>query len=194
MKIKRKINYDRIKLVTGIIGSLVLLVIIFYIISEEEQDVKPYKSFLDKNMLKMDNISLTYIIDNNTYVLLNSKNASANIGSLSVLLKNFKVDYYSKNLHVLAIAENGKYEMERYITGYGSVHGYLDESEFIADNKSSFTYDYKLGKGRIINGVEVKQGKNLISAKNLEFEQNSQFVHFTDNVTVEYFVDNEKSK
>lgn len=187
MKIKKKINYDKIKLVTGIIGSVILILIILVILSEEEQDVKPYKSFLDKNILKMDNISVTYIMDNDSYITLNSKLANANIMNYMVNLKNFNVNYYSKDLHVLAVAENGKYEMERYISGYGSVHGYLDKNEFVAGDNSSFLYDYKLGKGTINNGVEVKQGKNLIKADNLEFEQNSQYVYFKDNVSVQYF-------
>ena len=56
-----------------VISLLIFAVVIVVIIIREDEDMVPYQSDLLKNIVKMKEIDLLYVIDNNTYVKLKSK-------------------------------------------------------------------------------------------------------------------------
>ena len=62
----------------------------------------------------------------------------------------------------------------------------MDNMTFRSKKNGILEYDYKAGKGSIINGITVMQGVNSIEADSVIFDVNNNYIFFKDNVTVNY--------
>ncbi len=162
-----------------VISLLIFAVVIVVIIIREDEDMVPYQSDLLKNIVKMKEIDLLYVIDNNTYVKLKSKHGNVNIIDYNLDLINLDLLYTSKDFAIDAKASRGEYLSQRFLKVY-------DNITFTTGPSGILEYDYTEGKGIVKNGVTIYQDNNAISSKIVEFDANNNFIIFKDNVTVEY--------
>lgn len=176
----------RISNVFLVISLLIFAVVIVVIIIREDKDMVPYQSDLLKNIVKMKEIDLLYVIDNNTYVKLKSKQGNVNIIDYNIDLVNLDVTYTSKDFSIDAKASRGEYLSQRFLKAYDNVTGHMDNMTFKTGPAGIFEYDYAEGKGIVKNGVTIYQDNNSISSKIVEFDVKNNFIIFKDNVTVDY--------
>lgn len=169
-----------------VISLLIFAVVVVVIIIREDEDMVPYQSDLLKNIVKMKNIDLLYVIDNNTYVKLKSKQGNVNIINHNISLVNLDVTYTSKDFSIDAKASKGRYLSKRFLKAYDNVTGHMDNMTFKTGPAGVLEYDYAAGKGIVKNGVTIYQDNNSISSKIVEFDVKNNFIIFKDNVTVNY--------
>lgn len=169
-----------------VISLLIFAVVIVVIIIREDEDMVPYQSDLLKNIVKMKEIDLLYVIDNNTYVKLKSKHGNVNIIDYNLDLINLDLLYTSKDFAIDAKASRGEYLSQRFLKVYDNITGHMDNMTFTTGPSGILEYDYTEGKGIVKNGVTIYQDNNAISSKIVEFDANNNFIIFKDNVTVEY--------
>ena len=72
------------------------------------------------------------------------------------------------------------------IKAYDNITGSMDNMSFYTGKNGILEYDYKEGKGHIVNNVFVSQGPNSISSDSVIFDVNNNYIFFKDNVTVTY--------
>lgn len=150
--------------------------------------MRSYTAVIKENMLTMQGIKLVYIMDNTSYVNLFSKYGYADRDNNSVALKEVKIEYNGSGVKIDASADNGQYELERFVNVFGNVKGIINDMRFDAGENGTMTYDYKEGKGSVMKGVTIFQGNNSINAGSINFDSKNNFVLFQDNVTVDYII------
>lgn len=184
----RKIYKERLK--TLVLSFLLLSFagIILIILLHDDEDMAQYQSVLQENILNMEKIKLTYIINDNSYFNMISDRAKADVEDHSVGLETLNIKYTGSGVTIDAVADKGNYELERFIKAFGNVKGSMNDMRFDTGEKGTLEYDYKDGKGSIYEGVIVYQGPNNIKAEYAEFDVNTNFILFQDNVTVDYSV------
>lgn len=180
------LNRKRIINVFLVITILIFAIVVIVIIFKDHDDLVPYQSELMKNIVSLKDIDLIYIIDNSTNISLKSKDGKANIVTYNFDLFHLNLDYKSKDYHINAIADKGIYTEQQYIKAYDNLTGYMDNMTFRSKKNGILEYDYKAGKGSIINGITVMQGVNSIEADSVIFDVNNNYIFFKDNVTVNY--------
>lgn len=193
MKLKKK-YLERLKLVFIVISVLIFVSVILMIFWKNDDVVVNYESAIQQNILNIEDLLLTYVIDNNSYFKLTSKNGNAAINNYYVDLNNLNIHYSGSSFSIDAKADKGKYELQRKISAYGNVYGVMDNMTFEAGKDGSIEYDYIDGKGVIKNGVTMYQGSNNIKSNIAEFNIKDNFVLFSDNVSVEYSSEEESEK
>lgn len=169
-----------------VISLLIFAVVVVVIIIREDEDMVPYQSDLLKNIVKMKEIDLLYVIDNNTYVKLKSKQGNVNIIDYNIDLINLGLTYTSKDFMIDASALRGEYLSQRFLKAYDNITGHMDNMTFKTGPDGILEYDYTEGKGVVKNGVTIYQDNNSISSKIVEFDVKNNFIIFKDNVTVNY--------
>lgn len=150
--------------------------------------MRSYKAVIKENLLTMKGIKLVYILDNTSYINLFAENGYADRDNNSVAMQDVKIEYNGSGTKIDASADNGQYELERFVNVYGNVKGIINDMRFDAGENGSMTYDYKDGKGEVRKGVTIYQGNNSIHADSINFDSKESFVLFRDNVTVDYII------
>lgn len=181
----------RIKNIFVGLSILIFAIAVITIILRTDDNMVPYKSELLENIVSLKDIDLLYVIDNNTYVSLKSKTGSANIINYNFNLQNLNINYKSSDYSINAFADRGSYISQRFVKAYDNITGYMDNMTFKTGADGVLEYDYKTGKGNILNNVTVMQGTNSISSNTASFDVNNSYIFFKDNVTV-YYVPEEK--
>ncbi len=169
-----------------VISLLIFAFVVVVIIIREDEDMVPYQSDLLKNIVKMKEIDLLYVIDNNTYVKLKSKQGNVNIIDYNIDLVNLDLTYTGKDFSIDARAARGEYIAQRFLKAYDNITGHMDNMTFKTGTAGVLEYDYTEGKGIVKNGVTIYQDNNSISSKIVEFDVKNNFIIFKDNVTVDY--------
>ena len=159
-----------------VISLLIFAVVIVVIIIREDEDMVPYQSDLLKNIVKMKEIDLLYVIDNNTYVKLKSKHGNVNIIDYNLDLINLDLLYTSKDFAIDAKASRGEYLSQRFLKVYDNITGHMDNMTFTTGPSGILEYDYTEGKGIVKNGVTIYQDNNAISSKIVEFDANNKLL------------------
>ncbi len=177
---------SRITNIFLVISLLVFSTVVFIVFIREHGDMVPYQSDLLKNIVKMQDVDLLYVIDNATYVKLKSKHGNINIIDYNVDLIDIDVTYISKDFLIDVQAEKGEYLAQRFLKVYDNITGYMDNMSFKTEPTGILEYDYIEGKGIVKNGVTIYQDSNSISSKIVEFDVNNNFIMFKENVTVDY--------
>lgn len=180
------LNKKRIINIFITLSILIFLIAVVVIILRDNDDMVTYKSELLENIVNLENIDLLYLIDNNTYVSLKSKSGSANIVSYNFNLKDLNINYKGSEYSINAFADKGSYISQRFIKAYDNITGSMDNMTFYTGKNGILEYDYKEGKGHILNDVFVSQGPNSISSDTVSFDVNNNYIFFKDNVTVTY--------
>ncbi len=169
-----------------IISLLIFLLVVFVIFFKEDNDIIPYQSALLKNVVKIEGVDLLYIIDNDTYIKLQSEYGNVNIINYNIDLINLNIVYTGKNFQIDARAEKGQYLSSRFVKAYDNITGYMDNMSFETGTSGILEYDYTAGKGVVKNDVIIHQENNSISSNYVEFDVNNNYIMFRDNVTVDY--------
>lgn len=184
MKLKKYVEH--LKLVFIVISVLIFVAVIVMIFWKNDDVVVTYESAIKQNVLNIEDLLLTYVIDNSSYFKLTSKKGDAAINNYFVNLNNLNLYYSGSSFSIDAQADKGKYELQRKISAYGNIYGKMDNMTFEAGTNGIIEYDYIDGKGIIKNGVTMYQGNNNIKSNKAEFNVKDNFVLFKDNVSVEY--------
>lgn len=169
------------------IGCL-FIVLIGVVVMKDIGHEMPYVARVEENRLKMTGVEMVYIFNESGYMNLRSNVAFVDRASNAVSLDNVSVKYSGKNINLDANADKGIYKLQRVLKVSGNVVGRMNDMGFKAGERGSLTYDYKDGKGRIEHGIIMNQGQNSITAGRADFDVNNNYVLFSDNVKVEYFV------
>lgn len=156
--------------------------------------MRSYKAVMQENMLSMQGMRILYLTDDNDYVTLFAESSFANINNNFVDMKNVKIQYTGKDIKIEAVADNGKYELERFVNVYGNVRGDINNMRFDAGKDGTLVYDYKEGKGEVRKGISFFQGENSIKANMVNFDIKDNFILFNGNVSVNYYIDTKQVK
>lgn len=185
---------ERLKFAFVVLFVLIFMAVIIMIFWKNDEIVISYESAIKQNILNIEDLLLTYVIDNSSYFKLTSKKGNAAINDYFVDLNNLDIYYSGSNYSISAKADKGKYELQRKISAYGNVYGKMDNMTFEAGDDGLIEYDYLDGKGFIKNGVTMYQGGNNIKSNMAEFNVKDNYVLFSDNVSVEYSSEDKNEK
>lgn len=168
------------------LSLLIFLIVIMVVFIREDKDMVPYRSDLLKNIVKLNEVDLIYIIDNNTFVKLKAKTGDVDIIDYNIDMKHVDVLYTGKDFVINAQAERGEYLSQRFLKAYDNITGHMDNMTFKTGSEGFLEYDYIEGRGEVKNGVTITQDNNSISSKSIAFDIKNNFIIFKDNVTVDY--------
>ena len=185
-------NKKRIINILIAISVLIFAIVIITVLLRNDDDMVLYKSELLENIVTLKEVDLLYVIDNNTYVSLKSKTGNANILNYNFNLQKLNVLYKGSDYTINAYADKGDYISQRFVKAYDNITGYMDNMTFYTGKDGILEYDYKTGRGKILNNIFVMQGENSISSKTVAFDVNKNYIFFKDNVTVYYVPEEDK--
>ena len=168
------------------LSLLIFLIVIIVVFVREDKGMVPYRSDLLKNIVKLNEVDLVYIIDNDTFVKLKAKTGDVDIIDYNIDMEQVDVLYTGKDFVIDAQAERGKYLSQRFLKAYDNITGYMDNMTFKTGSNGILEYDYVKGRGQVKNGVTISQDNNSISSKSMLFDVKNNFIIFKDNVTVDY--------
>lgn len=179
----------RSRLVFAILIFVIFGVISIGIIFSSPAMEDKVETFLEPNVVFLDNITIDYLIDNETFVRVLAKNGSYKMNGYNINLKNMELVYKKENTDMIIFADNASYEKERIIIADGNLKGRMNDIYFKGKEYSKLRYDYIEDNGSIKKGIRAMQNDNDIDAGTVLFgTQANGDIYFKDDVIVHYLV------
>jgi len=184
----KKINKKLFKIrfpVILLILILQLIAIIFISLQNDDFNLD-YRAALDANQLIISGLDFGYLNKDGSFMEIKSDLAYADMSSNHLKLEDIKINYDNNKITVTANAARGSYELNKIFSAEGNLNGNLNDLSFISKPEGRIVYDYDTGKGKIINGLELKQDMNKILSDTVFFDSKADYFLFNDNVKVFY--------
>ncbi len=176
----------RLRTILFVFLFITLTTNIVIVILREDTATMSYITAIESNKLIITGLDYGYLNAKDSFIRIISDLAYADILANKFKLEDIDISFDNTKLKVNAEAERGSYTLNKILEASGDLNGTLNDFSFTTNKNGNLVYYYKTSKGSILNGLEVKQGENMIYSDSVFFDGANDFFFFKDNVIVNY--------
>ncbi len=176
----------RLRTILFVFLFITLTVNIVIVILREDTANMSFITAIESNKLIITGLDYGYLNEENSFIRIISDLAYADIIANRFKLEDIDISFKNNKIKVDAEAERGSYTINKILEATGNLNGSLNDLDFTTKKDGNIVYNYETSKGSILNGLEVKQGKNMIYSDSVFFDSVNDFFYFKDNVVVNY--------
>ena len=176
----------RLRTILFVFLFITLTVNIVIVILREDTANMSFITAIESNKLIITGLDYGYLNEENSFIRIISDLAYADIIANRFKLEDIDISFKNNKIKVDAEAERGSYTINKILEATGNLNGSLNDLDFTTKKDGNIVYNYETSKGFILNGLEVKQGKNMIYSDSVFFDSVNDFFYFKDNVVVNY--------
>lgn len=177
---------NRLRTVLFVFLFITLTANIMIVIFREDTANMSYITAIESNKLIITGLDYGYLNAENSFIRIISDLAYADILANRFKLEDVDINFSNKEIKVDAEAERGSYTLNKILEATGDLNGSLNDLDFTTKKNGNLVYNYETNKGSILNGLEVRQGENMIYSDSVFFDSVNDFFFFKDNVIVNY--------